>query len=84
MSGGVEVTQRLAREFPEARISTKLASHLTELEKYKSRPVIVVCRMGQHSGDACKTLEGAGFTEVVRLQGGMAEWRGQNLPVIQV
>jgi rhodanese-related sulfurtransferase len=64
--------------------STKLASHLTELEKYKSRPVIVVCRMGQHSGDACKTLEGAGFTEVVRLQGGMAEWRGQNLPVIQV
>jgi rhodanese-related sulfurtransferase len=64
--------------------STKLASHLTELEKYKSRPVIVVCRMGQHSGDACKTLEGAGFTEVVRLPGGMAEWRGQNLPVIQV
>lgn len=63
--------------------STKLASHLTELEKYKSRPVIVVCRMGQHSGDACKTLQGAGFTEVVRLRGGMAEWRGQNLPVIQ-
>jgi rhodanese-related sulfurtransferase len=63
--------------------STKLASHLWELDKYKSRPVIVVCRMGQHSGDACKTLQGAGFTEVVRLRGGMAEWRGQNLPVIQ-
>lgn len=63
--------------------SSKLASHLSELDKYKSRPVIVVCRMGQHSGDACKTLQGAGFTEVVCLRGGMAEWRGQNLPVIQ-
>ncbi|MBU2099351.1 MAG: rhodanese-like domain-containing protein [Gammaproteobacteria bacterium] len=61
---------------------SKLSARLPELEKFKSRPVIVVCKMGQHSGEACKTLESAGFTEVVRLQGGMAEWRGQNLPVV--
>jgi rhodanese-related sulfurtransferase len=87
---GVVLDIRDKKEFDAGHIvdsigmpSSKLAGHLTELEKYKSRPVIVVCRMGQHSGDACKTLEGAGFTEVVRLRGGMAEWRGQNLPVIQ-
>jgi rhodanese-related sulfurtransferase len=87
---GVVLDIRDKKEFEAGHIvdsismpSSKLAAHLTELEKYKSRPVIVVCRMGQSSGDACKSLEGAGFTEVVRLRGGMAEWRGQNLPVIQ-
>jgi rhodanese-related sulfurtransferase len=87
---GVVLDIRDKKEFEAGHIvdsismpSSKLSSHLTELEKYKSRPVIVVCRMGQSSGDACKSLESAGFTEVVRLRGGMAEWRGQNLPVIQ-
>lgn len=61
----------------------KLAGQLTELGAYKSRPIIVVCKMGQHSGDACKTLLNAGFSQTVRLRGGMAEWKGQNLPVVQ-
>lgn len=62
---------------------TKLGSRLADLEKYKSVPIIVVCKMGQHSGDACKTLASAGFNEVVRLRGGMVEWRAQNLPLVQ-
>ncbi|HDZ09331.1 rhodanese-like domain-containing protein [Pseudohongiella sp.] len=62
---------------------TKLSAQLAELEKLKSRPIIVVCKMGQHSGDACKMLLSAGFEQVVRLRGGMAEWRGQNLPLVQ-
>jgi rhodanese-related sulfurtransferase len=61
----------------------KLGARLAELEKYKSNPIILVCKMGQHSGDACKTLVSAGFSDVVRLSGGMAEWRGQNLPLVQ-
>lgn len=62
---------------------TKLSAQLAELEKLKSRPIIVVCKMGQHSGDACKMLQSAGFEQVVRLRGGMAEWRAQNLPLVQ-
>ena len=62
--------------------SSKLASRLPELEKYKSRPVIVVCKLGQHSSEACKTLTAAGFEQVVRMQGGMTEWRAQGLPVV--
>ena len=61
----------------------KLAAQVAELDKLKARPIIVVCKMGQHSGDACKILRSAGFEQVVRLRGGMAEWRAQNLPLIQ-
>jgi rhodanese-related sulfurtransferase len=86
---GVVLDIRDKKEFESGHIvdaigipSSKLSARLPELEKFKALPVIVVCKMGQHSGDACKMLTSAGFTEVVRLQGGMAEWRGQNLPVI--
>lgn len=61
---------------------SRLSSRLTEIEKHKSRPVVVVCKMGQHSGDACKTLENAGFEQVVRLKGGLAAWRAEQLPVV--
>jgi len=61
----------------------KLAERISELEKYKSRPVIVVCKMGQHSSDGCKMLANAGFEHAVKMRGGMAEWRGQTLPVVQ-
>ncbi|MCF7981401.1 MAG: rhodanese-like domain-containing protein, partial [Pseudomonadales bacterium] len=31
---------------------TSLSTRLAELEKYKDRPIILVCKMGQHSGAA--------------------------------
>lgn len=61
----------------------KLSDRLAELDKHKSRPVVVACKMGQHSGEACKTLESAGFEQVVRLKGGMASWRAEQLPLVQ-
>ena len=86
---GVVLDIRDKKEFESGHIvdainipSGKLSARLPELEKFKTRPVIVVCKMGQHSGEACKILESASFSEVVRMQGGMAEWRGQNLPVV--
>jgi rhodanese-related sulfurtransferase len=62
---------------------SKLAQRVTELDKHKQKPLVVVCKMGQHSGDACKTLQQAGFEQVVRLAGGIAEWKAQSLPLIQ-
>jgi rhodanese-related sulfurtransferase len=56
---------------------------VTELDKHKEKPVVVVCKVGQHSGDACKTLQEAGFEQVVRLGGGIAEWKAQSLPLVQ-
>ncbi len=61
----------------------KLSASMGQLEKYKSKPVIVVCKMGQHSGEVCKTLKQTGFEQAVRLSGGMGEWRAQNLPLVQ-
>jgi rhodanese-related sulfurtransferase len=62
---------------------SKLSQRVTELEKHKEKPLVVVCKMGQHSGDACKTLQQAGFSQVVRLSGGVAEWKAQSLPLVQ-
>lgn len=61
----------------------ELDKRLEELNKYKSRPVIVVCNLGQTAGSATKKLKAAGFEQVSRLSGGMTEWKGQNLPVIK-
>ena len=60
-----------------------LESRLGELEKYKTKPVTIVCKMGQHAGTAGAVLRKAGFAEVSRLSGGMSEWRNQNLPVVK-
>lgn len=60
-----------------------LEGRLDELKKYTERPVVVACRMGQHSGAAGTLLRKNGFTDVRRLTGGIAEWRNQNLPVVK-
>ncbi len=60
----------------------KLAQRLTELEKHKEKPLIVVCKLGQQSGMAVKQIQAAGFSDVYKLSGGMSEWRAQSLPVV--
>jgi rhodanese-related sulfurtransferase len=62
---------------------TSLESRLSELDKYKEKPVTIVCKMGQHAGTAGAMLRKAGFASVSRLSGGMTEWRNQNLPVVK-
>jgi len=61
----------------------KLKQRLTELKKHQEKPVVVVCKLGQHSGEAAKTLLEAGHTEVYKLNGGLTEWKAQSLPLIQ-
>ncbi|MFT5720367.1 MAG: rhodanese-related sulfurtransferase [Motiliproteus sp.] len=52
-----------------------------ELEKYRKRPIIIVCNLGQTASGAVKKLHDADFANVHRLSGGISEWKGQNLPV---
>lgn len=80
---------RDAKEFDQGHIVdalnipfAKLAERMSELEKFKSRPVVVVCKMGQHSGAAGKQLRAQGFEDVSRLSGGMVEWKAQQLPLV--
>jgi rhodanese-related sulfurtransferase len=59
----------------------QLASRLPELEKFKGRPVVVVCRSGARSGRACAILRKNGFGQVYNLGGGMTAWEQANMPV---
>ncbi len=61
----------------------KLDSRLSELDKYKDKPLIIVCNIGQHAGQAVKKLETAGFDKVFKLSGGMSTWRAESLPVVR-
>ena len=60
-----------------------LESRVDELAKHKEKPVVIACKMGQHSGAAGTLLQKNGFTNVTRLTGGYAEWRAQNLPMVK-
>jgi len=60
-----------------------LEQRLSELNKHKDKPLIVACKMGQHSGSAGTLLRKSGFADVRRLSGGITEWRNQNLPVVK-
>lgn len=59
----------------------KIENKLSDLEKYKSRPIIVNCRSGQRSMTACSILSKNGFEKVFNMGGGMLAWKNANLPV---
>lgn len=59
----------------------KLHERIGELEKYRDKPVVVMCRSGVRSANACAMLGKQGFAEVYNLAGGMIAWQKANLPV---
>ena len=63
--------------------SAKLKDRMVELEKYRDKPLVVVCQMGHQSGEAVKTLTENGFSAVNRMKGGMTEWQTQGLPTVK-
>ena len=59
----------------------KLNERIGELEKFKERPIVVVCRSGHRSGSACVMLGKRGFTQAYNLAGGVTAWQKAKLPV---
>jgi rhodanese-related sulfurtransferase len=59
----------------------QLAGRLQELEKFKTKPILVTCRSGQRSARACGMLKKAGFESVYNQAGGIIAWERANLPV---
>jgi rhodanese-related sulfurtransferase len=62
--------------------SAKLESRMAELEKYKNRPIVLVCKMGQQAGAAGKQLKANGYEKVYKMTGGMTEWGNLQLPKV--
>ena len=52
-----------------------------ELEKYKDKPLILTCKMGNQAAHLGRQLRNKGFSELYRIQGGVTAWRNDNLPV---
>ena len=59
----------------------ELASRLTELQDFRSAPVVVYCERGGRAGKAALVLTNSGFSHIRHLTGDMSGWREQNLPV---
>ena len=66
-----------ARNIPQA----ELDGRLREIEKFKSRPVVVNCVSEARSAAICATLKKHGFAEVFVLREGIRGWAGASLPV---
>lgn len=61
----------------------KLDERASELQKFQEKPVVLVCKMGQHSGAAGKKLGAQGYSQVYRMSGGMMEWTSSQLPLVK-
>jgi rhodanese-related sulfurtransferase len=66
-----------ARHVPEAEIDGRMK----ELDKLKSKPIIVSCARGNRSMTVANRLRALGFGEVFSLRGGIAGWQQANMPL---
>jgi rhodanese-related sulfurtransferase len=51
-----------------------------EIEDWKDDEVVVYCRSGNRSGQACQFLDMLGFKNTYNLAGGMLAWQERILP----
>lgn len=66
-----------AKHVPEAQ----LADRMKEIDKFKSRPIVVSCRAGSRAPAVSGLLRKQGFAEVFALRGGIAAWQQAGLPL---
>jgi rhodanese-related sulfurtransferase len=57
--------------YPLGKVQTM---EVDELESLKNQELIVYCRSGNRSGQACMILDMLGFTNTKNLVGGMMDW----------
>jgi rhodanese-related sulfurtransferase len=60
-----------------------LKTRIKDLEKHKSKKVIIACRSGHRSSQACANLKKQGFEQVFNLSGGVMAWESANLPLVK-
>ena len=75
---GVFVDLRDAADYKKGHIvdalhipASKVADRIAELEKFRDKPIVLVCKMGQQSGAAGKQLKAGNFDKVYKMSGGM-------------
>lgn len=63
--------------------AASIATSLGQLEPYRDKPVVLVCKTGTTTGAAGATLRKAGFEQVSRLRGGILEWQSNAMPLVK-
>ena len=53
------------------------------MDKYKTKPLILVCARGLQSSALATKLKGKGFTQTMALAGGITAWQAANLPLVK-
>ena len=71
-------------EYAEKNINAKLiplgqimSMQIDELEDMRNEEIIIHCRSGMRSMQACMMLEQMGFTNTVNVEGGIIAWTAQ-------
>lgn len=60
----------------------QLGSRLAEIGSYKDKDIVLYCASGGRVGSAAKTLQPAGFSKLLHLDGDMNGWRSNgSLPI---
>jgi rhodanese-related sulfurtransferase len=59
------------------------ANNVGELEKHKTKPIIVVDGSGMQAQSPAGDLAKAGFDQVYVLKEGISGWSGENLPLVK-
>ncbi len=60
-----------------------LESNLKKLNKHRGKPLILVCQSGARAAKAASILKKNQFEELYVLDGGVASWNKENLPLIR-
>lgn len=86
--GHILLDVRTPREFRRSRIAGAVnidfnaddfGKRIDELDR--KRPVLVYCRTGRRSAEACDLLVEKGFARVFHLEGGIVAWEDAGKPV---
>lgn len=60
---------------------SELPSRLSEIEDYRDKAVVAICRSGSRSAKAAALLRDSGFENVWNMTGGTLAWRQRGFPV---
>lgn len=89
-SAGVVVDIRSAARFDQSHIigainlpQPDFVSKLNVLNKYKSKPIVLVCANGIDAPKMAKVLQANGFTQLSFLTNGMDGWIQAGMPVVK-
>jgi len=59
---------------------SQLDARSKELEKFRDKPVLIVCQHGSRASKASKLLKAQNFSALNVLKGGMQAWQEANMP----